>query len=96
MGDARCRSAVGTLRGMAGTYVGIFSDGSTRGLRCANHLFGNRMNLPAQIDRWPKRWRELYEERAGLIEFQANVSRGTAEIRAEQDMRKLAAEERTA
>ena len=53
------------------------------------------MNLPAQIDRWPKLWRERYEERAGIIEFQANVSRGTAEIRAEQDVRKLAAEERS-
>ena len=54
------------------------------------------MKLPAQIDRWPNRWRELYEERAGIIEFQANVTRGTAEIRAEQDVRKLAAEERSA
>ena len=54
------------------------------------------MNLPAQIDRWPKLWRERYEERAGIIEFQANVSRGTAEFRAEQDVRKLAAEERRA
>jgi len=53
------------------------------------------VKLPAQIDRWPNRWRELYEELDGIIEFQANVTRGTAEIRAEQDVRKLAAEERS-
>lgn len=51
------------------------------------------MNLPANVAAWPARWRELYEERAGIIEFQANVSRGTAEIRAEEDIRKQAREE---
>jgi len=58
------------------------------------------MNLPAKITAWPSKWRELYEERAALIEFQANLSRQTAEFRAEQDIRKqaseLAREERTA
>ena len=63
---------------------------------CAQKPMATHMNLPAQIDRWPKLWRERYEERAGIIEFQGNVTRGTAEIRAEQDVRKLAAEERSA
>ena len=56
------------------------------------------MTLPLSRDRWPAAWRELFEERAGIIEFMANVSRETAEYRAEQDIRKLAStrEERTA
>jgi hypothetical protein len=58
------------------------------------------VNLPANPAAWPARWKEAYEERAGIIEFQANLSRTTAEFRAEQDVRKQAAtekrEERTA
>lgn len=52
------------------------------------------MNLPPNPAAWPKRWRELYEERAGIIEFQGNVSRETAEFRAQMDVRKQAAEEK--
>jgi hypothetical protein len=51
------------------------------------------MNLPAQIAAWPPRYRELYEERAALIEFMANLSRQTAEFRAQEDIRKQAREE---
>jgi hypothetical protein len=51
------------------------------------------MNLPPNRAAWPARWRERYEERAGIIEFQANVSRQTAEFRAEQDIRKQARDE---
>lgn len=52
------------------------------------------MNLPPNPAAWPARWRELYEERAGIIEYQANVSRETAEFRAQQDIRKIAAQEK--
>jgi hypothetical protein len=52
------------------------------------------MNLPATVAAWPARYRELYEERAALIEFMANLSRPTAEFRAEQDIRKIAATEK--
>jgi hypothetical protein len=51
------------------------------------------MNLPPKIENWPERWRELFAERAGLIEFMANLSRPTAEFRAEQDIRAVAARE---
>lgn len=51
------------------------------------------MNLPPNPAAWPKRWRELYEERCGIIEFQANLSRETAELSAQMDIRKQAAEE---
>ena len=58
------------------------------------------MNLPPNRAAWPARYRELFEERAGIIEFMANLTRATAEFRAEQDVRKIAAtekrEERTA
>lgn len=51
------------------------------------------MNLPANPAAWPKYWRELYEERAALIEYQANLSRETAEFRAQIDVRRQAAME---
>jgi hypothetical protein len=41
-----------------------------------------------EITNWPAIWAERWAERAGIIEFQGNVSRGTAEIRAEQDTRR--------
>jgi hypothetical protein len=50
------------------------------------------MNLPEQITAWPPAWREVFEERAGIIEYQANVSRFTAEFRAEEQVRKQARE----
>lgn len=51
------------------------------------------MNLPTNRAAWPSRYRELWEERAAIIEFMSNLSRFTAEFRAEQDIRKLAAQE---
>jgi len=55
------------------------------------------VNLPPNRAAWPKKWRELFEERAGIIEFQGRFPREMAERLAEQDIRKLAArEERTA
>ena len=48
------------------------------------------MNLPAKIADWGDEWKQLFFERAGIIEYMANVSRFTAEIRAEQDIRKQA------
>ena len=50
------------------------------------------MNLPPNRAAWPTKWRELFEERAALIEYQANLSRETAEFRAEIDIRKQAAQ----
>lgn len=52
------------------------------------------MNLPPNRAAWPKKWRELFEERAGIIEFMSNLSRFTAEFRAEIDIRKQAAAEK--
>ena len=58
------------------------------------------MNLPLSRAAWPAHYRELFEERAAIMEYQANLSREIAEFRAEQDVRKQAAtekrEERTA
>lgn len=50
------------------------------------------MNLPLHRARWPARWLELWAERAAIIEYQANLSRETAELRAEQDIRTVAAQ----
>jgi len=51
-------------------------------------------NLPPNRAAWPQAWREVFEERAGIIEYLGNLSRPTAEFRAEQDVRKQAMEER--
>ena len=48
------------------------------------------MNLPLNRAHWPTHFRELFEERAAIIEFMGNLSRATAEFRAEADIRKLA------
>ena len=48
--------------------------------------------LPEKIANWPPRWRELYEERAAIIEYEAMLPRSAAEFWAEQDIRKLAKE----
>jgi hypothetical protein len=50
------------------------------------------MNLPLNRNRWPSWATELFEERAGLMEFSGNMSRETAELRAEQDVRHQAAQ----
>lgn len=36
---------------------------------------------PAPAD-WPERWREYYEERAAIFEFEAGMDRKHAEMRA--------------
>jgi hypothetical protein len=48
------------------------------------------MNLPEKLRDWPPEWLELWSERAGIIEYMANVSRFTAEFRAEEDIRNVA------
>ena len=53
------------------------------------------MQLPLSVEDWPEFWRELYEERCGIIEFIANKPRVYAEILAEKDIRRQAGEERT-
>jgi len=51
------------------------------------------MNLPPNPAAWPARWREAYEERAGILEYLGNVSRDTAEVRAAIEVRREAAME---
>jgi hypothetical protein len=50
------------------------------------------MNLPLDKSRWPTWALELWVERAGIMEFDGGLSRQVAEIRAEQDVRKQAAQ----
>jgi hypothetical protein len=52
------------------------------------------MTLPPNPAAWPAIWRERYEERAAIMEYAGNLSRVVAEIRAEQDIRKIAAQEK--
>ena len=44
--------------------------------------------LPEKIADWPDKWRELYEERAGIMEFAGNISKATAESLAEKEIRR--------
>lgn len=50
-------------------------------------------DLPNDIELWPESYRELWNERAGVIEFEANFPRWKAEIMAESDIRKQASGE---
>ena len=51
------------------------------------------MSLPAQLDRWPASYRDLYEERAGIMQFDGLMSRDQAELLAESEIRRQADEE---
>ena len=48
------------------------------------------MQLPLKLADWPKIWAELFEERAGLMEFDGGFSKAEAEYEAEKDIRKQA------
>ena len=47
--------------------------------------------LPLNLKDWPLLWKEMYEERAGIIEADARLPRAVAEKLAEEDIRKQAA-----
>ena len=49
--------------------------------------------LPTKISDWPHYWQEGYEERAAILEFDGNLSRRDAEIKAEQIQREQFKEE---
>jgi hypothetical protein len=51
------------------------------------------MSLPAQISNWPASWRELFAERAAIMEFDALLPRDQAELLAESETRRTADEE---
>ena len=44
--------------------------------------------LPIQVAAWPAYWRELYEERAGIMEYLGNMERKAAEFTAERAVRR--------
>lgn len=49
------------------------------------------MTLPASPAQWQYPWRELYEERAAIVEYDAGKSRAVAEQMAERMVRRMAA-----
>lgn len=53
------------------------------------------MNLPAKIADWPAFYRELWAERAAIMETEGKMWRSRAEREAEADIRKLAAQEQS-
>jgi hypothetical protein len=53
------------------------------------------MQLPRNREDWSAFWRELYEERAGIKEFDGKLPRPMAEREAETEIRKLAWRENT-
>lgn len=53
----------------------------------ARRLFDAPNILPLNIELWPVLWRERYEERAAIREFDAGYSRQIAEQLAEAEMR---------
>jgi hypothetical protein len=48
------------------------------------------MILPRHRKDWDAKWLQIFEERAGILEFCANLPRLRAEIEAEQDIRRIA------
>jgi len=48
------------------------------------------MKLAPKIADWPPEWRELYEERSAILEYEGNMSRKWAELEAEKDTRRHA------
>lgn len=51
------------------------------------------MKLSWNRDDWPERWKELWNERAAIMEYQGNLDRPSAEREAEIDVRKQAYKE---
>lgn len=51
------------------------------------------MKLPEKITDWPSEWREVYEERSAIIQFEAGLLQSYAELEAEKDVRKIARDE---
>ncbi len=51
---------------------------------------GADVTLPKYVHTWPDLWRELWQERAGIMEFDGKISRPEAEKAAEKDIRKVA------
>ena len=49
------------------------------------------MSLPNKISDWPAEWRELWEERAAIMNHEGLMPKFMAEREAEKDIRKLAA-----
>lgn len=45
------------------------------------------VKLPPLVRQWPPEWRERYEERAGIKEFEGNLPREIAEQQAEREVR---------
>lgn len=50
------------------------------------------MNLGPDVTTWPPEWRERYEERAAIHEYEANMPRAKAEAMAKVDTRRIAKE----
>jgi len=48
------------------------------------------MKLPENRAEWPSDWKEVFEERAGIMEHQGNMTRYAAERLAEIDTRNWA------
>ena len=50
--------------------------------------------LPANVYDWPEYWREAYEERAAILEFDADLSREEAEKESEKFQRETHAKQK--
>jgi hypothetical protein len=51
-----------------------------------------KLTLPKDRKHWPAEFYELWAERAGILEYGANMTRTTAEQLADADIRKVALE----
>jgi hypothetical protein len=54
---------------------------------CQAERLGGNAELPARIEDWPDGWREEFEERAAIMEYDGMLSRSEAEQWAETIVR---------
>ena len=60
------------------------------GTRCTHYETRCKVeiDLPVSVTEWPDEWKESYDERAAILEFDGGLNRSTAEQRSEELQRK--------
>lgn len=85
-GGVQVRVEGGVLRWRA--RVGVMTDELRAALEVHREELGRRVGaLPAAVAAWPVEFREIYEERAGFLEYLGGLERDEAERAAEAMVR---------
>jgi len=52
-------------------------------------LLSTVVDLPSNVADWPEEYKEIYDERAAIMEFDGEIDRQEAEIQAEAQVRAI-------